>query len=95
MLTARFAFAALPILATSALIAFEGPPAPVGKGVIERNPKAVVAQSSPAKTEENPTVEPGKVKWHANLEAAIEASKKSGKPVFLFQMLGRLDKQFC
>jgi hypothetical protein len=43
----------------------------------------------------NPKVEPGKVKWHADFAAACEAARKSGKPVLLFQMMGRLDQQFC
>jgi len=43
----------------------------------------------------NPIVAPGKVNWHPTFEAACQASAKSGKPVFLFQMLGRLDQEFC
>jgi hypothetical protein len=43
----------------------------------------------------NPKVEPGKVKWHAGFEAACAAAAKSGKPVLLFQMMGKLDDQFC
>ena len=51
----------------------------------------VPARAAPA----NPKVEPGKVKWHADFAAARAASAKSGKPVLLFQMLGKLDEQFC
>ena len=73
------------------------------KGRIERPAKAVVANAAPvptpapapAATADNPTVEPGKVKWHATLEDAQAAAKKSGKPVLLFQMMGYLDKKFC
>jgi hypothetical protein len=43
----------------------------------------------------NPVVAAGKVTWHPTFEAACQASAKSGKPVFLFQMLGRLDQEFC
>jgi hypothetical protein len=45
----------------------------------------------------NPRVEPGKVHWHPSFQAACAASlqKYSGKPVLLFQMLGKLDEQFC
>src|SRR5262249_43292646 len=43
----------------------------------------------------NPKVEPGKVKWHADFATARAASAKSGKPILLFQLLGRLDDQFC
>jgi hypothetical protein len=44
---------------------------------------------------DNPKVAPGKVVWHADLAAAEAAAKKSGKPVLLFQMMGRLDHKFC
>ena len=43
----------------------------------------------------NPKVQPGDVRWHASFAAACEAAKKSGKPVLLFQMMGKLDDQFC
>ncbi len=44
---------------------------------------------------DNPEVEPGNVRWHADFAAACEASRKSGKPVLLFQMMGNLDDRFC
>ena len=56
---------------------------------------------SPSRTETsatsraNPKVAPGKVVWHESFEAACAASRKSGKPVLLFQMMGNLDDQFC
>ena len=40
-------------------------------------------------------VAPGLVKWHPNRADALLAAKNSGKPVFVFQMLGRLDELFC
>jgi hypothetical protein len=43
----------------------------------------------------NPRVAPGVVKWHADFATACQASKKSGKPVLLFHMMGKLDDQFC
>ena len=43
----------------------------------------------------NPKVEPGKVQWHADFAEARQASAESGKPVLLFQMMGKLDEQFC
>jgi hypothetical protein len=43
----------------------------------------------------NPKVEPGKVKWHPDFDTACTAAAKSGKPVLLFQMMGKLDDQFC
>ena len=60
-------------------------------------PHAVPQPPVPAKTaaeKDNPTVEPGKVKWHKSLADAQAAAEKSGKPVLLFQMMGRLDQQF-
>ena len=43
----------------------------------------------------NPRVAPGKVRWHDDFAAACAADAKADKPVLLFQMLGRLDEQFC
>ena len=43
----------------------------------------------------NPKVEPGKVRWHRDFAAACKAAEKSGKPVLLFQMMGKLDDRFC
>ena len=40
-------------------------------------------------------VEPGLVRWHADFAAARAAATRSGKPVLLFQLLGRLDEEFC
>jgi hypothetical protein len=70
-----------------------------GKFGIERPATNVVANSAPAQPGAdgfvNPKVEPGKVKWHATFAEACAASAKSGKPVMLFQMMGKLDDQFC
>ncbi|HJZ57689.1 MAG TPA: hypothetical protein VKE74_22165 [Gemmataceae bacterium] len=66
--------------------------------VIEPKVAKVVADTGPAapanSDPDNPTVEPGKVKWHKTFEEAKAAAGKSGKPVLLFQMMGRLDQQF-
>lgn len=43
----------------------------------------------------NPKVEPGKVRWHAKYTDACAAAVKSKKPVLLFQLMGKLDDQFC
>ena len=43
----------------------------------------------------NPKVRPGKVRWHPGFAVACEAARQSGKPVLLFQMMGKLDEQFC
>lgn len=42
-----------------------------------------------------PLVQPGRVAWHRSPEAAFESARASGKPVLLFQLLGRLDDEFC
>ena len=55
-------------------------------------PAPHVAQAA---AEDNPRVEPGLVKWHASFVDAQVASRKSGKPVLLFHMMGQLDRQFC
>ena len=44
---------------------------------------------------ENPRVTPGLLDWHADLTAARSAARESGRPVLLFQLLGRLDEEFC
>ncbi|MBI3822754.1 MAG: hypothetical protein HY289_08740 [Planctomycetes bacterium] len=43
----------------------------------------------------NPAARPGRVNWHADFAAACAAALRSGKPVFHFHMLGRLDEKFC
>lgn len=43
----------------------------------------------------NPPARPGRVRWHDDFAAACTAARGSGKPVFLFHMLGRLDEKFC
>jgi hypothetical protein len=76
-------------------------PAGVTKGQIERPTEALLAKRSgpsPAATAGdfvNPKVEPGRVRWHGSFDEACRASARSGKPVLLFQMMGKLDDQFC
>jgi hypothetical protein len=43
----------------------------------------------------NPKVAPGQVIWHSSFIEACTSAKTSGKPVFLFQMMGKLDDRFC
>jgi len=50
---------------------------------------------STAERAENPSVAPGLVSWHANRQAASAASARSGRPVLVFQLLGRLDEELC
>lgn len=40
-------------------------------------------------------IQPGLVRWHADVAAACAAARQSGRPVLLFQLLGRLDQEFC
>jgi hypothetical protein len=71
------------------------------KGSIESPTKQLLAaqtvpgSASPASEFVNPKVEPGKVHWHKTFADACTAAKKSGKPVLLFQMMGKLDERFC
>jgi len=57
----------------------------------------VTKASAPAAGDKfvNPKVQPGKVRWHPTLTAACAAASKSKKPILLFQMMGKLDDQFC
>ena len=71
----------------------------ISKFGIETSTKPLVAMAGRASHNEsnfvNPKVSPGKVRWHASYEAARLAAEKSGHPVLLFQMMGKLDDQFC
>jgi len=60
-----------------------------------KNASAPAAVARPADGFANPKVQPGKVRWHPTLEAASAAAARSKKPVLLFQMMGKLDDQFC
>jgi hypothetical protein len=70
------------------------------KRVVELPTKRIVQVASPASARpqanksDNPRVSPGKVRWAGDYAAALAASKKSGKPVLLFQLLGQLDHKF-
>ncbi len=67
----------------------------VSKMRIEAPVENVVERAATAsETGDNPRVEPGLVNWHADFEVARAASRESGKPVFLFHLLGRLDQEF-
>ena len=69
------------------------------KMVIELPTKRLIAarsSSNPAAARsDNPKVDPGKVRWHPDFATACKAAAVSGKPVLLFQMMGRLDQKFC
>ncbi len=67
-------------------------PAPTTVATPITEPMPIVTiEAKPA----NPSVEPGKVHWHATTEVALAAAKLSKKPVLVFQMMGQLDRQFC
>jgi hypothetical protein len=72
----------------------------IAKSVVVERPIAKVIKNTAAGEAKNaafvnPKVEPGAVKWHATFDDACKASTKSGKPVLLFQMMGKLDEKFC
>jgi hypothetical protein len=43
----------------------------------------------------NKNVPPGLVAWRKDFATACSLSQHSGKPVLLFQMMGKLDDEFC
>ncbi len=67
------------------------------KAPLPKNPAKTVDNSEKPALKQAPSlkVEPGKVRWHKAIQTAMEASSQSGKPVLLFQMMGRLDDRFC
>jgi hypothetical protein len=79
----------------------EAVPVDRGKTDIELPGKVVLAgtrritPTRPAGPTANPKVVPGKVAWHPDFASACAASRKSGKPVLHFQLLGNLDDRFC
>ncbi|MBY0548611.1 MAG: hypothetical protein K2W95_15175 [Candidatus Obscuribacterales bacterium] len=40
-------------------------------------------------------VAPGEVAWQPDFDTACKRASESGKPVLLFQMMGKLDDEFC
>jgi hypothetical protein len=54
--------------------------------------RAAAPSAAPA---DNPSVRPGLVPWRESFAAACTESRRSGKPVLHFQMMGRLDERFC
>jgi hypothetical protein len=105
ILGAGTAVAAVLLLARG-FAADKAPPVPVNpadlsKGGIESPTKRLLAgQTTPGSASSasefvNPKVEPGKVHWQKTFAEACTAAKKSGKPVLLFQMMGKLDERFC
>jgi hypothetical protein len=99
---------ALPVflmLASGTAVMSDDPPAAkpradIPKNKIEFGPKrvveaaAAVESSNELATSSNAAVAPGRVKWHADWNAAMAAAGRSGKPILLFQLLGRMDQRF-
>ena len=58
---------------------------------------AALAALSPHAAGPEPTsrTSAGLVPWHASFEEACDAASESGRPVLLFQLMGRLDDRFC
>ncbi len=91
----------LPLVLSALLFAPITPLAPLqdplrdlSKALVERPLERALAQTSEAPGA--PTrVRPGLVRWHADFDAARAAARLSGKPVLLFQLLGRLDDELC
>lgn len=68
----------------------------ISKAPASRNSARSLDSQKPAlKPAPSQKVEPGKVRWHKAIQTAMDASAQSGKPVLLFQMMGRLDDRFC
>jgi hypothetical protein len=63
--------------------------ADAGKSEAELPIKEKLAAIAPGR------VSTGKVAWRESLEAALEQAKASGKPVLVFQLLGKLDDEWC
>jgi hypothetical protein len=57
--------------------------------------KTDVASATSSGGAANRTVSPGLVGWHSDYSAAVKAAKTTRKPVLLFQLMGRLDQEFC
>ena len=65
---------------------------PAAEAIVRRTLPADAPPDKPA--DDNPRVEPGKVKWHDDVATALAAAKASGKPVLVFHLLGELDQRF-
>ena len=97
-MTKRLLSLVLLLVTTAVVSGDEEPPLDMRKAIIEAPTKALItditdsALLGTAKT--STKVAPGRVRWHADFEAACAAAKKSGKPVLLFQLLGQLDERF-
>ena len=53
------------------------------------------AEGNPQDLADVTAVRPGWVSWHSDFDGALAASRVSGRPVLLFQLLGDLDRVHC
>lgn len=89
----RIVVASALIVAVGACTSAPPPPGPAEvRPAVPSDPRSGVL-SGPASA--NPPIAPGLVPWHAGFEEACAAAKASGRPVLLFDMLGRLDREHC
>ena len=72
-------------------VAAQEPRRDVSKAEVERPLETALAEPAPAPAK----VAPGLVRWHADFASACRAARDSGRPVLLFQLLGRLDDALC
>ena len=70
-------------------------PPDVGKRMVEQPIKRALSPRKAAFVRPGGRVAPGRVVWHGDFKAAVAAAAKSKRPVMLFQLLGRLDDEFC
>jgi len=85
---------ALPLLALASL-SFQEPRRDIGKALVERRIENALTADGAGTSLASRKVAPGLVHWHPDFEAACAAARTSGKPVLLFQLLGRLDDELC
>ena len=86
-------------LACAALAQAQGERADASKSIAEIGIKEALKRSYGFGPGELPplddAVKAGDVAWHGSFEDALSAARVSGKPVLLFQLLGRLDDELC
>ena len=58
-------------------------------------PGSGVQSSTTENRLEGKHVQPGLVNWSTDTKTAFRNARKSKKPVLIFQMIGRLDDEFC
>lgn len=85
------ALASIALLPLAALLPLRATPAEGAASLVQELPAASSQFENPA----SDPIEPGLVDWHPSFEVACAFAKESGKPVMLFQLLGRLDEEFC